>query len=109
MIMDLIFWTEHAPIHFDGNEVSKANSINILTVQENSVEDRSIPKPHHEVLQLIVREIGKAMGLRLFGVDVVVDAVSGRYIYLVAIKNPYIYPVNPFALIFRYAIVDVNA
>ncbi|OXA60542.1 inositol-tetrakisphosphate 1-kinase [Folsomia candida] len=70
---------EHAPIHFDGNEVSKANSINILTVQENSVEDRSIPKPHHEVLQLIVREIGKAMGLRLFGVDVVVDAVSGRY------------------------------
>lgn len=69
---------EFAPIHFDGNEVSKANSISVLTFQENSPENREHVEPCHKILQMIVNKIRETMGLRLFGVDVVLDATTGR-------------------------------
>jgi len=72
---------DYAPIQFDGGEVSKSNSVSKLTVQDHSVgnNQRETLKPCPMILSGIVQEIGRAMGLNLFGVDVVIDAISGRY------------------------------
>jgi hypothetical protein len=63
--------------------VSKANSVSVLNVQESIALDEEqiqLPPPCPKVFELIVREVGKAMSMCLFGVDVVVESSTGRYL-----------------------------
>lgn len=74
-----------APIHFDGGEISKPNSSSQLSVQVPDAETgfhangHAIQgRPSSEILDHIVKAIRNCMGLGLFGVDVIVEASTGR-------------------------------
>lgn len=68
-----------APIHFDGGEVSKANSSSVLGVQDSYSTNGHLPDlPCSKLLERIVHAIRNCMGLGLFGVDVMVEESTGR-------------------------------
>jgi len=76
---------EMAPIHFDGGEISKPNSSSQLSVQiadSNSLQNGHTGytdgPPSSKMLDLIVQAISDCMGLGLFGVDVIVEASTGK-------------------------------
>ncbi|CAL8099700.1 unnamed protein product [Orchesella dallaii] len=68
-----------APIHFDGGEISKHNSSSRLAVQDESeVNGHLCEAPCPKILNRIVQAINESIGLGLFGVDVIVEAATGR-------------------------------
>ncbi|ODN04329.1 Inositol-tetrakisphosphate 1-kinase [Orchesella cincta] len=68
-----------ASIRFDGGEISKPNSSSRLAVQdEREVNGHLHESPCPKILNRIVQAINESIGLGLFGVDVIVEASTGR-------------------------------
>lgn len=81
-----------APIHFDGGEVSKANSSSQLAIQApRSANGHQPCPPCPQLLNRVVQSIRESMGLGLFGVDVIVEEATAR---LVRRKHFQIYEFN---------------
>lgn len=69
------------PIHFDGGEVSKANSSSQLAIQaSSSANSHQACPPCPKLLNRIVQSIRESMGLGLFGVDVIVEEATARLV-----------------------------
>lgn len=71
-----------APIHFDGTAVSKPNSSSRLPIHNNNGNSNGHidESPCPRLLNRIMEAISECMGLGLIGVDVIVEANTGRFV-----------------------------
>nr|XP_033812138.1 inositol-tetrakisphosphate 1-kinase-like [Geotrypetes seraphini] len=68
--------SERKNIFFNSHEVSKPESCSHLSTTDNVEETAGPPAP--DIVQRIVQGLSSALGISLFGVDLIVDMQSGR-------------------------------
>ncbi|XP_029475966.1 inositol-tetrakisphosphate 1-kinase-like isoform X2 [Rhinatrema bivittatum] len=68
--------SEKKTIFFNSHEVSKPESCSHLSTSDKGQNTAGPPSP--DIVQQIVQGLGSALGISLFGVDLIVDTQSGR-------------------------------
>ncbi|TRY57037.1 hypothetical protein DNTS_023941 [Danionella cerebrum] len=69
--------TDRRAISFNSHHVSKPESSSHLTCRDNT-EGQSW-KPSHEVIQNISRRLRQALGISLFGIDIIINNQTGQH------------------------------
>ena len=67
----------HSTIHFDAHDISKPDSSCPLNVMDTDEYLGIEPSP--SLLESIVTEFRDKLNLKLFGIDVIVESVTGRH------------------------------
>ncbi|OCT66323.1 hypothetical protein XELAEV_180425781mg, partial [Xenopus laevis] len=67
--------TDQSTIFFDSNQVSKAESCSYLS---EAVPSTGVAAPSDSVVNQVVQGLREALGMSLFGVDLIVDTKTGR-------------------------------
>lgn len=66
-------------IFFDSTNISKVGSQNeLITLAPDEIQGEVI-KPDVNVLEKISRSLRQAFGLDLFGIDVIIESITGKY------------------------------
>ncbi|KAG7177571.1 Inositol-tetrakisphosphate 1-kinase-like 1, partial [Homarus americanus] len=70
---------EQETVHFNSNNVSKADSQSPLTQLDPSDMKEDLPKADPAVFNRIVVDLRNALNMDLLGIDVVIDSSTGKY------------------------------
>ncbi|XP_069175213.1 inositol-tetrakisphosphate 1-kinase isoform X2 [Procambarus clarkii] len=70
---------EQETVHFNSNNVSKADSQSPLTQLDPSDMKEDLPKADPAVFNRIVTNLREALNMDLLGIDVVIDSSTGKY------------------------------
>ncbi|XP_053640261.1 inositol-tetrakisphosphate 1-kinase isoform X4 [Cherax quadricarinatus] len=70
---------EQETVHFNSNNVSKADSQSPLTQLDPGDKKEDLPKADPAVFNRIVTNLRDALNMDLLGIDVVIDSCTGKY------------------------------
>jgi inositol-1,3,4-trisphosphate 5/6-kinase/inositol-tetrakisphosphate 1-kinase len=70
---------ERPTIFFDSHDVSKPDSVSLLSILDDDEKSDVRPTTNGELLDRVISMLRVALEMNLFGVDIVVEKSTGHY------------------------------